>query len=82
MQFLQFLSVVVTAIATLVIGLFSYRTYQVYTSIREIMSRSQTETRDLYEAIVIATLVSAPSFEKAINNFSSRYKGDTKLFDK
>ena len=92
MQFLQLLSIVVTAIATAVIALFTYRTYQVYTSMKEIMNQSQQkmgqdqdETKDLYEAIVVATLISAPSgtgkTNVAIEVFKHYYKGRTKLFE-
>ncbi len=85
MQFLQFLSILVTAVATGVIALFSYRTYQVYGSMKEIMSRNQSETKDLYEAIVVATLISGPSgsgkTNVAIEVFKHYYKGKTKLFE-
>jgi glucan phosphoethanolaminetransferase (alkaline phosphatase superfamily) len=84
MQFLQLLSILVTTAATVAIAVFSYRTYQIYGSMKEIMSQNQTETKDLYQAIVIATLltvISGPGkIGPAIEIFKHHYRGKTQIF--
>ena len=84
MQFLQLLSIVATTVATVAIAIFSYRTYQVYASMEKIMSRNLTETKDLYQAIVVATLLTAKTgpgeIDGTLKLFKHFYKGETKLF--
>lgn len=67
----------VIATATVVIAI---QSVMVFVTAR----KGATETRDLYEAIVIATLISGPSgvgaLDQAIEAFKRYFNGKTKLF--
>ncbi|RLD18703.1 MAG: hypothetical protein DRI36_00765 [Caldiserica bacterium] len=70
-------SSIVSAIATLAIAIFTYLNFRKDKKFKQ-------ELKDLYQAIVIATILSGPTsygeFEKAKNVFKEVYKGKTDIF--
>ena len=77
-------SACVSSIATVVIAVYAIFSYRLSKKIEGDSSRFQQETKDLYQAIVIATIlgekwsVGDPSL--AIKRFNELYKGKTKIF--
>ena len=69
----------VSSIATVVIGYYAYQSHK-------LAEQHRQELADLYQAIVIATLLSGTSGQnekatnKAIEIFSKNYKGEIKIF--
>jgi len=82
----------ITAIATTVIALFSWRSFCLSKEIKKIAENQHTkeeefksQTKDLYQAIVISNILSGPSsygaLNQAIDAFKSQYTGTFKIFD-
>lgn len=74
----------ITAIATLAIAWFTWLNYKMYRAIQKKDEEYKRKTRDLYEAIVVATLVAsgraAFDFGGIKNTFNAHYKGETPIF--
>jgi len=68
----------VSAIAACVIVFYAWQNYKTNYEFRR-------QVGDLYQAIVISTLISGPtatgSLDSAIESFKSKYKGKTRIFD-
>ncbi|MEK6563491.1 MAG: hypothetical protein AABZ65_00475 [Candidatus Omnitrophota bacterium] len=86
------ISSVITAIATTVIALFSWRSFCLSGEIKKATENQckkeedfKSQTKDLYQAIVISNILSGPSsygaLTQAIDAFKSQYKGTFKIFD-
>ncbi|MFH1310470.1 MAG: hypothetical protein ABIH85_07335 [Candidatus Omnitrophota bacterium] len=77
-------SAVISAIATIVIAYFTWQTHKMYLKIQEKDEEHKEQTRDLYQAIVVATLLSGPSSYGAFNQckdaFNATYSGKTEIF--
>ena len=86
---------IVMMLATMVIAYYAYANHclskemnrsakQRQDEIRESTEQHQQEIKDLYQAIVVSTLISGPSstgrLERAIKAFEKHYKGKTKIF--
>ena len=82
-------------IATCFLAYYAYKNYEAAQIDRNAAEQSRSQSfeaaeefrrtlRDLYEAIVIATLLSGPSsygsYDTCRNTFESEYKGDIKIF--
>lgn len=84
MQTLMILSSFLSAIATIVIAIYAGCTYKLTRQIDLLAKQSRQDQEDLFEAIVIATIISGPTstgdFEKAIRSFNEKYKGQRKIF--
>lgn len=92
------ISTIVTAIATAVIAVYSWQSHELGKKVgRANALKEETEAEfkkrvaDLYQAIIIATLISGPnsvqeqtissvSIEEAIKAFTKHYKGATQIF--
>lgn len=89
------IATIVSSLATAAIAWLSWSTLQLSKVIKtrdenyqkqlaEKEDEHRKEIRDLYEAIVIATIISGPSsfgqFEDAKNAFMQTYKGTTRIF--
>ena len=76
---------IVIAVGTAVIALYTICNYKLYKAIQKKNEESRIQTSDLYQAIVIATLLSGPSsygqMPAAIEEFKKHYKGKTKIFN-
>ena len=86
------LSSIITAIATTVVAIFSWRSYCLSRDLKkssEDQNKREDEfkghIKDLYQAIVISNILSGPSsfgaLTQAIDAFKSQYKGKFKIFD-
>lgn len=83
-------SLIITAIATVAIAWFSWCSYQIT---RKLMVHDEARTQkdeefrqqlsDLYQGIIIATLLSGPSsygaYEDSAKVFKNKYKGQTPI---
>lgn len=88
------ISICLTAVATCVIAIYSLLSFKLSQELKranEIKTAGDQEfreqVRDLYQAIVIATLISGPSgYEldgnRVLGKFSSLYNGKTEIFKK
>ncbi len=85
------LSAVVTTIATVMIWVYAHRSHQLAMALKqvdEMRTRKDEEfrqqLRDLYQAIVVATLLGAPAgvvgVKPAIAQFEALYTGKTEIF--
>lgn len=74
----------ISAIATAVIAYFTWQNYKMYQAIQDKDEEYKKQTSDLYQAIVVATLLSGPSSYGAFNQckdaFKATYSGKTKIF--
>ena len=81
----------VYTIATIIIAIYAWRSHKLAEQIKHANELRETEDKefrqrisDLYQAIVISTLLSAPSgygaIGEAIDAFRSYYKGKTLIF--
>lgn len=88
---IEIISMGLTAVATCVIAFYSWRSFKLSEEIKrsnELKTTSDQEFRqqvsDLYQAIVISTLISGPSsygaFGPAKDVFKSQYRGKTPIF--
>ena len=79
------LSAIVSAIATSVIAVYAYKSHAMATAIKKSADKHQDEVEDLYQAIVISTLLTGPGstgrMDDAIQAFKKHYKGETKIFE-
>jgi len=77
------IAAIVTSIATIIIAWYASCNYKLYKIIQEKNTEHKEQISDLYQAIVIATLLSGPTstggIEKAIQEFKSQYKGKTRI---
>ena len=86
-QCIIILSATFSCIATIVIAIYAFKSHSLAKSIKEFSTEHQNKIEDLYEAIVISTIVASgrsidPSeVDKAIDIFKNNYKGKTKIFD-
>ena len=78
------IATLISAIATLVIAFYAYSSIKLSKEIHNKSEQHQQELSDLYQAIVVATLLSGPSsvgaFASAKQIFSTTYKGKTPIF--
>ncbi len=85
------LFIAVTAIATSVMAYFTYLNYKMYIQIQNKNEEHKKQTRDLYQAIVISTLLSGSAalgtgrtatqaFGDLKGLFETEYAGGTKIF--
>lgn len=77
-------STLISAIATVVIAYFTYQNYKMYKILQNKDKQYKKQTRDLYQAIVISTLLSGPSshggYRECKEVFKKEYAGETKIF--
>ena len=80
----MWISSAITALSTLVIAYFTCQNHKMYKLLRKKDEEYKKQTKDLYHAIVISTLLSGPSstggFEKCKETFKKEYRGETKIF--
>lgn len=74
----------VTAAATVGIFLFTRKTYDLYQMLHKNQKEQEQRFNDLFEGIVIATLLSGPSsygaYKDCKKQFLQEYKGKTGIF--
>jgi len=84
MDMLTFASILVTAIATCFIAHYSKVSSNLAKEIKNQEERHQSDLADLYQAIVIATLMGGASNPGSVRNlirtFSEHYKGKIQIF--
>ena len=72
-----------TTAATIVIAFYAYSNYKLTVQLRDSAKHHQQELSDLYQAIIIATLLTSSTGQNVnllISAFKSYYKGTTKIF--
>jgi len=73
-----------SALATIGIFIFTLINYRMYQKIKKENKEQQQRFNDLFEGIIIATLLSGPSsygaYRECKNRFFKEYKGKTKIF--
>lgn len=78
------LGTLVTAAATVGIFLFTLQTYKLYETMQTKQAEQDQRFNDLFEGIVIATLLSGPSsygaYKDCKKQFLQEYKGKTAVF--
>ena len=78
------LSTLVTAMATVGICVFTRQTYRLYNTLHEKQKEQDRRFNDLFEGIIIATLLSGPSsygaYRDCKKQFLQEYKGATQIF--
>ncbi len=84
MTILVGISTLITALATIGICIFTWLNYCLYKEIKKNSEEQQQRFNDLFEGIIIATLLSGPSSYGAFNDckkqFLNQYKGKSKIF--
>ena len=76
-------SAIISAVATVVIAIFTWFTYQMYKKLQEKDEEYKNQIGDLYKAIVISNLLSGNSdLEMTHKKFHKEYTGKTKIFEK
>lgn len=84
MDIISIIAIGISAIATVVIAACAVINYKMYLNIQEKNEEYRERTQDLYQAIVVATLLSGPSsygsFEDCKEFFKKHYSGKTKIF--
>lgn len=84
MNILVLLATAVTAIATVGIFFFTKQTYALYRDLQRKHEEQDRRFNDLFEGIVIATLLSGPSsygaYKDCKKQFLQEYKGNTPIF--
>jgi len=82
---LQIISVVVAAIATIVIAVVACQNLCLIKKNNQKEEEHKAQIKDLYQAIVISNLLSGPSsfgfLKQSIDAFNAHYKGKVKIFD-
>ena len=74
-------SIVVSAIATLIIVIFTGLNYQIYKKLQEKDEEYKNQISDLYKAIVVSNLLSGNSdLDMTYKKFNREYTGKTKIF--
>lgn len=80
---MQTFSMIVTGMATAVIAVYAVLTYRLSKQISRQSELHQQDLDDLFEAIVVATLLSGPTtidFDRTQKAFENHYKGKRKVF--
>lgn len=78
-------SAIVTAIASAIIAIYTYKAHQLTSAIRQKDSEHQQEIKDLFQAIVISNILSAGKpqggqlLDGLFSEFERRYKGKTPI---
>lgn len=76
---------IILTLATVAISIFTLLNYLMYRKIQQRDEEYKGQTRDLFQGIIVATLISAPTatggLNEAIKAFKQYYKGETKIFD-
>jgi len=77
---------IINILAVCVIAYYAFESHRLANDLTEINEKHQQELRDLYQAIVIATILSGPSgtgaVDKAIKIFKQHYSGEAAIFQK
>ena len=77
------LAIVISAVATVAIAIFTWLNYQMYKKIEERNEEYKNQISDLYKAIVISNLLSGNSdLDMTYKKFNKEYTGKTKIFEK
>ena len=75
---------IIIAVASATIAWCTYLNYKLYQVIQKKDKEYKEQISDLYQGIIIATLISGPSsygqILQAIEEFKKHYKGKTKIF--
>ena len=75
-------SSIISAISTVVIAYFAWRTHKMYKLLQKEDNEYKEKTHDLYQAIVISNvLCSVHGIDFTIRRFNEEYKGKTPIFD-
>lgn len=78
------LAIIVSAVATGVIAVYTRKSYSLDSSLKERDDEFRQTLQDLYQAIVVATILSGPSsygaFDDAKRTFQNHYAGTTPIF--
>lgn len=85
-------AVVFSSIATCIIALYSWRSYELTKEMKRANDLKEKadqafkqQVKDLYQAIVVATIISTPNmvgqYSTVINTFKAHYKGNTPIFE-
>lgn len=75
------LAIVISAIATVAIAIFTWLNYQIYKKLQEKDEEYKNQISDLYKAIVISNLLSGNSdLDMTYKRFNKEYTGKTKIF--
>jgi len=70
----------ITGIATAVIAWFAYSNYRLAKEIKETRDKHDEETKDLFQAMVIANIASGPhNYSESLRFFKENYKGKTEI---
>jgi len=84
MNILMVIGTLIMAAATVGICFFTIQTYKLSKNLQQKQDEQDQKFRDLLEALVIATILSAPTATEAFNNakqkFFHEYRGATKIF--
>jgi hypothetical protein len=72
--------IALSAIATAVIAIFAWSNYNLAKEIKETREKHDQETKDLFQAMVIANIASGPHiYSDALQFFKNNYKGKTEI---
>ena len=72
--------IAVSAVATVVIAIFAWSNYKLAQEIKKSREKHDEETKDLYQAMVIASISSGPhTYDEAVEFFKENYKGKTEV---
>lgn len=86
MEWIVICATAVSAVSTAVIGYFAYVSFKLQNAVNLKADQHRQELADLYQAIVIATILSGISgtntgeIKKQMNNFNEHYSGNTIIF--
>lgn len=74
------LAIWISAIATVFIAFLALSNYKLAQEIKKSREKHDEETRDLYQAMVIASISSGPhTYDEAVEFFKKNYKGKTEV---
>ncbi len=74
---------IINTIATVAIAIYASKAHTLTKKMKESQQQRDEEISDLYQAIVIATILSGPSgprIDDILSTFKKTYKGTTKIF--
>ncbi len=78
------ISSLISAIATCIIAYFTWQNYKMYQILKGKDEEYKNQTSDLYQEIVIATLLSGPTsygdYPRCKDKFKGEYAGKTEIF--
>ena len=83
MEYIIYLTSAISALATVIIAIYAYKTHCLTQEIKKSQSVRDQEVSDLFQGIVISMLLSGPSasnIEMILPKFKQYYKGKTKIF--